>query len=90
MWHFRCSLALRRSVSLQNLRFTGEIKVCMAESPQTFWESWRARLQALANVPQLIRIVWEAGPAVCLGRFGLPVNGRDASIGPPRGLEKNS
>ncbi len=39
----------------------------MAESPQTFWESWRARLQALKNVPQLIRIVWEAGPGVVSG-----------------------
>jgi ATP-binding cassette, subfamily B, bacterial len=39
----------------------------MEESPQTFWESWRARLQALRNIPQLIRIVWESGPGVVAG-----------------------
>jgi ATP-binding cassette, subfamily B, bacterial len=37
------------------------------ESPQTFLESWRARLRALQNVPQLIRIVWESGRAVVSG-----------------------
>src|SRR5271167_2866876 len=39
----------------------------MAESPHTFWESWRTRFQALQNVPQLVRIVWESGPAVVFG-----------------------
>jgi ATP-binding cassette subfamily B protein len=39
----------------------------MAETPQTFWESWWVRLQALKNVPQLVRIVWDSGPAVVSG-----------------------
>ena len=39
----------------------------MADTPQTFSESWRTRFRALQNVPQLIRIVWESGRAVVVG-----------------------
>ena len=34
-----------------------------------FWSSWRERLSALRNVPPVLKIVWESGPAVV--SFGL-------------------
>ncbi len=34
-----------------------------------FWSSWRERLSALRNVPPVLKIVWESGPAVVT--FGL-------------------
>ena len=35
----------------------------MAE-PESFWISWRERLAALRNVPPVLGIVWQSGPAV--------------------------
>jgi len=40
----------------------------MAEH-QSFLSSWRERLTALRNLPPVLRIVWQAGPAVV--GFGL-------------------
>jgi ATP-binding cassette subfamily B protein len=37
--------------------------------PEGFWSSWQERLTALRNVPPVLKIVWESGPAVVL--FGL-------------------
>ncbi len=31
---------------------------------KNFWSSWRERLVALRNVPPVLKIVWESGPAV--------------------------
>jgi len=31
---------------------------------ETFWSSWQERLSALRNVPPVLKIVWESGPAV--------------------------
>ena len=40
------------------------------ESNQAFLEAWSERLQALKNVPPVLRIVWESGPwVVGLGLF---------------------
>jgi ATP-binding cassette subfamily B protein len=33
-------------------------------TPRIFWSSWRERLVALRNVPPVLKIVWESGPAV--------------------------
>jgi len=38
----------------------------MAEQ-ESFWSSWRERLAALRNIPPVLRIVWESGPAVVAG-----------------------
>ena len=35
----------------------------MAEQ-QSFWTGWRERLAALRNIPPVLQIVWESGPAV--------------------------
>src|SRR5713226_9516151 len=35
----------------------------------SFWEGWRERLSALRNVPAVLKIVWDSGPAVVV--FGL-------------------
>lgn len=59
-------LALRRRSVCKICAVTEDINF-MDESPQTFWESWRARLRALRNIPQLIRIVWESGQGVVSG-----------------------
>ena len=40
----------------------------MAEQ-ESFWKRWRERLTALRNVPPVLKIVWESGPAVVT--FGL-------------------
>src|ERR1700722_6466491 len=40
----------------------------MAE-PENFWLGWRERLSALRNVPAVLKIVWDSGPAVVV--FGL-------------------
>jgi len=40
----------------------------MAER-QSFWAGWRERLSALRNVPAVLKIVWDSGPAVVV--FGL-------------------
>jgi ATP-binding cassette, subfamily B, bacterial len=40
----------------------------MVES-ENFWKGWRDRLAALRNVPPVLKIVWESGPAVVT--FGL-------------------
>ncbi len=40
----------------------------MAEH-KNFWTGWRERLSALRNVPAVLRIVWDSGPAVVV--FGL-------------------
>jgi ATP-binding cassette, subfamily B, bacterial len=40
----------------------------MAE-PEKFWVGWRERLSALRNVPAVLKIVWDSGPAVVV--FGL-------------------
>jgi ATP-binding cassette subfamily B protein len=38
---------------------------------ENFWSSWRERLSALRNVPPVLKIVWESGPAVVtLGVIG--------------------
>src|SRR5579875_199911 len=29
-----------------------------------FWNGWQERVRALANIPPVLRIVWESGPAV--------------------------
>lgn len=34
------------------------------EEPKSFWEGWRERFRALKNIPPLLKIVWESGPAV--------------------------
>jgi ATP-binding cassette subfamily B protein len=31
---------------------------------ESFWSGWRERLSALRNVPPVLRIVWDSGPAV--------------------------
>jgi ATP-binding cassette subfamily B protein len=31
---------------------------------ESFWSSWRERLEALRNVPPVLKIVWESGPLV--------------------------
>src|SRR5580704_991278 len=36
---------------------------------QNFWTGWRERLSALRNVPAVLKIVWDSGPAVVV--FGL-------------------
>jgi ATP-binding cassette, subfamily B, bacterial len=36
---------------------------------ETFWVGWRERLSALRNVPAVLKIVWDSGPAVVV--FGL-------------------
>ncbi|MDQ2711839.1 MAG: ABC transporter ATP-binding protein/permease [Acidobacteriota bacterium] len=43
----------------------------MTEEPkQPFFKAWRERLQALANIPPVLRIVWDSGPSVVsLGLF---------------------
>src|SRR5690242_6750055 len=33
----------------------------------SLWGSWQERIQALNNVPALIRIVWQSGPSVVCG-----------------------
>jgi ATP-binding cassette subfamily B protein len=39
-----------------------------AESPQPFLSAWKDRLQALKNVPPVLKIVWDSGPTtVVLG-----------------------
>src|ERR1700674_4839048 len=38
----------------------------MAEQ-ESFWSSWRERLEALGNIPPVFKIVWESGPAVVAG-----------------------
>jgi ATP-binding cassette subfamily B protein len=40
----------------------------MAER-DSFWTSWHERISALANVPAVLKIVWDSGPAVVV--FGL-------------------
>jgi ATP-binding cassette, subfamily B, bacterial len=40
----------------------------MAER-ESFWTSWHERISALANVPAVLKIVWDSGPAVVV--FGL-------------------
>jgi ATP-binding cassette subfamily B protein len=40
----------------------------MAEQ-ESFWVGWRERLSALRNVPAVLKIVWDSGPAVVV--FGL-------------------
>src|SRR6202035_4424873 len=40
----------------------------MAER-QSFWTGWQERISALANVPAVLKIVWDSGPAVVV--FGL-------------------
>src|ERR1700722_16567865 len=37
------------------------------ESSKTFLGSWHERIQALRNVPMLLRFVWHAGPGVFAG-----------------------
>ncbi len=39
------------------------------EQNQAFFSAWRERLQALKNVPPVLRIVWDSGPAVVV--FGM-------------------
>jgi ATP-binding cassette subfamily B protein len=34
---------------------------------ESFWSGWRERLTALRNVPPVLKIVWESGPAVVTG-----------------------
>src|SRR5579863_9170944 len=34
---------------------------------ETFWSGWRERLAALRNVPPVLGIVWQSGPAVVAG-----------------------
>jgi ABC-type multidrug transport system fused ATPase/permease subunit len=36
---------------------------------ENFWTEWRERLSALRNVPAVLKIVWDSGPAVVV--FGL-------------------
>ena len=36
---------------------------------ETSWSTWRERLSALRNVPPILKIVWQSGPAVVL--FGI-------------------
>ena len=36
----------------------------MAEDTPRFWHGWRQRAAALRNIPALMRLVWESGPAV--------------------------
>jgi ATP-binding cassette subfamily B protein len=40
----------------------------MAE-PESIWSGWQGRISALRNVPAVLKIVWDSGPAVVL--FGL-------------------
>jgi ATP-binding cassette subfamily B protein len=39
------------------------------EQRKTFWTGWRERITALGNVPAVLKIVWDSGPAVVV--FGL-------------------
>lgn len=34
------------------------------ETGNSFWGGWRERLRALRNIPPLLKIVWQSGPAV--------------------------
>ena len=34
---------------------------------ESFWSGWRERLAALRNVPPVLGIVWQSGPAVVAG-----------------------
>src|ERR1039458_6902110 len=36
---------------------------------QNFWGGWQERISALRNVPAVLKIVWDSGPAVVV--FGL-------------------
>jgi ATP-binding cassette subfamily B protein len=36
----------------------------MPKNERTFWTGWQERLRALSNVPPVLRIVWDSGPAV--------------------------
>src|SRR5690242_13121019 len=36
----------------------------MEQTSQSFWGSWQERIRALHNVPPLLGIVWNSGPAV--------------------------
>jgi ATP-binding cassette subfamily B protein len=38
----------------------------IAEENQPFFSAWRDRLQALKNVPPVLRIVWDSGPSVVI------------------------
>ncbi len=37
--------------------------------PDSFWSAWNERVSALRNVPPVLKIVWQSGPAVVA--FGL-------------------
>jgi ATP-binding cassette subfamily B protein len=39
----------------------------MAENPKSFWSDWRKRVNALRNIPPLLRIVWDSGRGVVAG-----------------------
>jgi ATP-binding cassette subfamily B protein len=47
----------------------------MAASRNTFWGGWRERIRALRNVPPLLLIVWQSGPAVVASGLGCRILG---------------
>ena len=42
----------------------------MEEKSGTFWAGWRERVRALRNIPPLVQIVWQSGPAVVSAGLG--------------------
>lgn len=45
----------------------------MQDGQRTFWAGWKERLRALSNVPPVLRIVWDSGPAVVANGLGFRV-----------------
>jgi ATP-binding cassette subfamily B protein len=41
------------------------------KTASTFWGGWRHRMQALRNVPPVLKMVWSAGPLVVASSMGL-------------------
>lgn len=42
----------------------------IVEHTHRFWHGWGARTRALRNIPELLRLAWESGPAVVSACFG--------------------
>ena len=43
--------------------------------PRDFWSGWRERVRALRNIPPVLKIVWDSGPAVVSGSMGCRIAG---------------
>jgi ATP-binding cassette subfamily B protein len=42
----------------------------MPEAGQSFWGGWNQRLRAVRNIPPVLKIVWDSGPAVVSAGLG--------------------